>query len=265
MADPDMKIVGIVQARMSSTRLPGKVLKPLAGRPMLERLVERLLEARLIDGIVIATSDQAEDDPIEVLARETGVGCFRGSMTDVLDRYYQAACRFKAGHVVRITGDCPLIDPEIIDAVLEVHLKGGFDYSTNTWVLTYPDGLDTDVMQFSALEQAWLEAQLPSEREHVTPYIRNHPEIFSRGEVEGEHDYSGLRWTVDEPEDYEFVSRIYDLLHPGKPTFGWRDVLSLLEEQPQLNAINTHISRNEGYEKSLKLDQQLQDKKDRGS
>jgi len=258
-------ITGVVQARMSSTRLPGKVLKPLAGRPMLERQVERLQQVGLIDCIVIATSDQADDDPLESLAREMGVEWYRGSMTDVLDRYYQAARRFNASHVVRITGDCPLIDPGITGAVLKVHLDGGFDYSTNTWVLTYPDGLDTDVMRFQTLEQAWREAQLPSEREHVTPYIRNHPELFSRGEVQGEHDYSGLRWTVDEPRDYEFVSKVYEALYPTNPTFGWRDVLSLLEEQPHLNAINTHIIRNEGYEKSLMQDQRFLDERERGS
>ena len=186
-------ILGILQARASSRRLPGKVLKPILGRPMLERQIERLRRARRLDGLVVATSTDAGDDAIDALCRSLGVECFRGSLEDVLDRFYRAVLRHAPQSAVRLTADCPLADPAVIDRLVELHAAGGYDYTSNTLVRTYPDGLDAEVVALPCLEAAWREAALPSEREHVTPFIYNRPQRFrlidKRSRVRGpEHD-----------------------------------------------------------------------------
>lgn len=250
-------ILGILQARVSSTRLPGKVLKPLLGIPMLMRQIERLKKARKIDRLVIATSLEAADDAIESLCIASGIACFRGSLDDVLDRCYKAACTYSPNHVVRLTADCPLTDPALIDDVIDFYLGGGYDYASNSVEATFPDGLDVEVFSFSCLEQAWREAALPSQREHVTPFIHQQPLRFKIGHFKNSSDLSHLRWTVDEPKDFELVSMIYETLYPVNPNFSTQDILHLIKTRPELAHWNTGHQRNEGYSKSRKADLSL--------
>jgi spore coat polysaccharide biosynthesis protein SpsF len=235
-------VIAIVQARMGSTRLPGKVLLDLAGKPMLVRDMERIQRAKNIDDIVIATTKKSEDDKIISLCRDNGWNFFRGRENDVLDRYYQAAREYCAKTVVRITSDCPLIEPMIVDRIIEKFsvMTPKIDYVSNIFpIRTYPRGLDTEVMSFSALERCWKEEANPVSREHVTPYIHRHPDRFRISEVNNELDLSSMRWTVDSPEDMAFACRIYE--HFGDHYFSWTDVLSLLREQPELMEINKDI------------------------
>jgi glutamate-1-semialdehyde 2,1-aminomutase len=253
--EPSMtNILVILQARVSSSRLPGKVLKSILGRPMLARQIERVLQSRRIDQLVIATSTDPSDDDLENLCWQMNVSCFRGSLNDVLDRFYQAAKKWQPQHVVRLTGDCPLIDPEIIDAAVDFYLAGGYDYAANAIQPTFPDGLDVEIFRFSILESAWKESILPSQREHVTPFIHQQPEQFRIGHYRNNVDLSHLRWTVDEPEDFDLVTRIYELLYPLNPEFRMLDVLALLRQRPELTAINQKYERNEGLQKSLNED-----------
>lgn len=250
-----MHVVAIIQARMSSTRLPGKVLMPLAGRPVLDHVVGRLRHCRRLNAIVVATSTDATDDPIEAWCREAGVACWRGSLHDVLDRYHQAAQAHQADAIVRITADCPALDPAIVDEVVEAFVAGGHDFCSLAG--EFPDGLDCSVFAASAIARAHREARLPSEREHVGPYIENHPEWFKLGAL---RKFTGLahhRWTLDEPRDYEFLQAVFTRLHrDDAPPFGAADVLALLEREPELAAINADITRNAGYLKSLQADPQ---------
>ena len=243
---------------MSSSRLPGKTLEPVLGQPMIRRQIERIRDAKRIDRLVVATSTDASDDRLAQVCRTEGIECARGSLADVLDRFYQVALSLSPANVIRLTGDCPLTDPEVLDAVIAFHLDNGFDYSSNTLEPTFPDGLDVEVMRFECLEHAWREARLPSEREHVTPYLYNHRERFRVGSYRGARNFSHMRWTVDEPEDLEFVRRIYAALHPANPSFRMRDVLALLEREPVLAAINSRFERNEGMKKSLAEDRKAQ-------
>jgi spore coat polysaccharide biosynthesis protein SpsF len=243
-------ILGVLQARMSSTRLPGKVLLPLAGAPMLARQIERLQRSGRLERLIVATSAGAEDDPIEAVAGGAGVECYRGSLDDVLDRYYQAAAPHSPEHVVRVTGDCPLADWHIVDRVIDFAVRGGFDYASNTLKPTWPDGLDVEVVTFPALEAAWREADTLLEREHVMPFITRRPNRFHLGSLENETDLSALRWTVDEPRDYEFVSRIYDALYPQNPAFVTADIIRLISRDPDLLELNSGIQRNEGLKKA---------------
>jgi spore coat polysaccharide biosynthesis protein SpsF len=247
-------ILGILQARASSRRLPGKVLKPILGRPMLERQIERLRRARRLDKLVVATSTDASDDPIAALCQSLAVDCFRGSLDDVLDRFYQAARRYAPRAVVRLTGDCPLADPAVIDRLIDMHLTGGFDYTSNVVKRSYPDGLDAEVMEFHCLEAAWREATLPSEREHVTPFIRSQRERYRFGDLMQPQDLSDGRWVVDDPEDFAFVSAIYEALYPANPAFTTADILALLERRPDIAAKMGHAPTNEGYQRSLAAD-----------
>ncbi len=247
-------ILGILQARTSSRRLPGKVLKPILGRPMLERQIERLRRARRLDKLVVATSTDASDDAIAALCRSLSVDCFRGSLDDVLDRFYQAARRYAPRAVVRLTGDCPLADPQVIDQLIDMHLAGGFDYTSNVVRRSYPDGLDTEVMGFHCLETAWREAVLPSEREHVTPFIRSHRERYRFGDLAQAEDLSDRRWVVDDPADFAFISAIYEALYPANPAFTTADILALLERRPDIAARMGHAPTNEGYQRSLAAD-----------
>lgn len=243
------RVVAIIQARMTSTRLPGKVLLPLAGTPVLDHVVTRLQHCKTLHDIVVATSVDAEDDVIARWCEQRGVQCHRGSLQDVLDRYYQAAVRSKADVVVRITADCPAIDPAIVDRVVRGFLAGAYDlYGLGG---EFPDGLDCVVFAMSALARAWREAKLLSEREHVGPYVEKHPEIFRVGAL---HHFRGLshhRWTLDEPRDYEFLSQVFDRLYQPGQVFHAEDVLALLAQEPALMRINQDIIRNEGYLKSL--------------
>jgi spore coat polysaccharide biosynthesis protein SpsF len=227
-------ILGIVQARCGSTRLPGKVLKEILGRPMLARQIERLQRATALDELIVATSTENADSAIEELCKILGLACYRGSHTDVLDRFYRASADRGAEHVVRLTGDCPLSDPELVDRVIRTHLGQSCDYTSNVLERTYPDGLDVEVFRFSCLEQAWREAQLPSQREHVTRFFYENPERFRLGSVRGETDLSGHRWTVDEAEDFRFVAAVYEALYPHNAAFSTADILELLERRPDL-------------------------------
>ncbi|HEY3272827.1 MAG TPA: glycosyltransferase family protein [Methanocella sp.] len=249
-------VVIIVQARMSSTRLPGKVLMDIEGKPMLQHIIERLKTCRNADRIVVATSDSAQDRAIVELAERCGAGSYAGSLEDVLDRYYQAAKKYGADVVVRITADCPVIDPELVDRVIKEYLdhKDSYDYVSLGTPNRYPDGLDTELVSFKALEKAWKEAKLASEREHVMPYIWKNPTIFRIGGVPAENDLSFLRWTVDEDRDLRFIREVYRALYHDGRIFTTADILDLLSERPELLKINQDITRNEGYLKSLRED-----------
>jgi spore coat polysaccharide biosynthesis protein SpsF len=239
-------IVHILQVRLSSARLPGKVLKDILGKPMLERQIERLRRAEALNQLVVATSDRGEDDAIELLCQKLGVDCFRGSLNDVLTRFYQCALKYSPKHVVRLTGDCPLADPAIIDEVVRLHLEGNYDYTSNTNPPTWPDGMDVEVMKYECLAEAYAEAELPSEREHVTLFIYRQPERYRLGSLTQEEDLSALRLTVDEPEDLELVTKIYERLYPQNHDFTLADILALLDKTPALKEVNQRFGRNEG-------------------
>lgn len=247
--------IGIVQARLASTRLPGKTLVDIMGRPMLWHVVSRLRRASHLNDIVIATTTREEDKAIIRLAGESKIKCYAGSEDDVLDRYYQAASTFKADVIVRITADCPLIDPRVVDRVVQRFFAGSFDYVSNTLELTYPDGLDTEVFSFGALEKAWGDARRKSEREHVTPYLWKHPDKFRLANVRNDIDLSHLRWSVDQIEDLQFIREVYGRLYREGELFYMEDVLELLRKYPDLKQINQGIHRNEGYAKSVEVDQ----------
>lgn len=245
-------IVAIIQARMGSTRLPGKVLKDIEGHSMLWHVVSRVRQAETVDKVIVATTENLSDDPVAAFCDQAGILCFRGSEDDVLDRYYQAASWIGAQTVVRITADCPLIDPMVMDRVVRAYLGGEYDYVSNSIERTYPDGLDTEVFSFEALDRAWREAKLMSEREHVTPYIWKNEQLFRQHKVTQEKNLSALRWTVDEPEDLLFVRQIYK--YQAGQIFLMEDVVKLLEEHPEFIGINEGFEINEGYQRSLQDD-----------
>src|SRR4030065_1665440 len=247
-------VLAILQARVSSTRLPGKVLKPILGQPIILRQFERIKRAKKINHFLVATSIDQTDDQLADLCAENGIPCFRGNLEDVLDRFYQAAKPFSPEHVVRLTGDCPLADPQLIDEVISFYRQGDFDYVSNTVEPTYPDGLDVEVFKFECLKQAWEEADLPSQREHVTPFIHQQPAQFKIGCFKNCVDLSFLRWTVDEPLDFELVTKIYEALYPLNSGFTTDDILAFLDDHPELKTLNTHFQRNEGLLKSLMED-----------
>ncbi len=247
-------IVAIVQARMQSSRLPGKVMMKILGKPMLALQLERIVRCQKIDKLVIATSNQQADDPIAELCEALSVACFRGSLHDVLDRYYQAAERYAAKHVVRLTGDCPLTEPAVIDNTIDIHLAEDRDYTSNFHPACFPDGLDIEIFRFEVLKVAWERAKLPSHREHVTAYIYQHPDLFNLGNYIQSPDRSNLRWTVDEAEDFEFVTHIYEALYPEKHDFTCDDILRYCQANPDLFQLNAKYSRNEGMKKSLQED-----------
>lgn len=213
---------------MSSTRLPGKVMKPILGEPMLWRQIERITRATMIDKLVVATSLEPSDDVIADFCRSRNVACFRGALTDVLDRYYQAANVFgPADHIVRLTADCPLTDWNVIDSCVDLHLKEKSDYTSNTIVRTFPDGLDVEVMTFEVLNKAWQEATTPHDREHVTPYIYRSTGRFRLVNLTQERDSSRLRWTVDTPDDFFYVCSVYEALYTRKRCFTTADIVAL--------------------------------------
>ncbi len=240
-----MKIVAIVQARMGSTRLPGKVMMDLLGEPVLVRDVNRLQRSQLLDKIVIATTDLPADDQIVSLCKERGWSYSRGDENDVLDRYYQTAQASNADVIVRITSDCPMIDPEVVDAVIRAFLNlPRVDYVSNTLPpRTFPRGLDTEVMTFEALERAWKDDKDPNLREHVTPYIYRNPDKFQVQGVVNDRDLSLHRWTLDTPEDLAFIRAVYR--HFENDHFSWVNVLEFLDEHPEIMNINREIRQKE--------------------
>ena len=244
-------ILAILQARISSSRLPAKVLLPILNKPMLLHQIERINKSKLIDKLVVATSVNAADNDIKFLCNEHNIDCYRGNLNDVLDRFYNAAKQYNPDVVVRLTGDCPLTDYEIIDNIINCHINGKYDYTSNALNPTYADGLDVEIINIDVLNQAYLEAQLPSEREHVTPFIYKNSERFKLFSYENNIDLSNFRWTVDNKEDFIFITKIYENLYEKNPNFKTADILKLIEEQPDLLQLNKHFRRNEGLEQSL--------------
>ena len=240
---PHMKVVAIIQARMGATRLIGKVLEDMAGQSMLARVVNRTRHTKNLNNLVVATTIQPADDVIVKLCETYCWPYYRGSEEDVLDRYYNAASAFEADIVIRITSDCPLIEPEIIDKLIDEFLiyYPEIDYVSNNLQRTFPRGLDVEVMSFDALKRAWIEDCNPATREHVTPYIWRHPDKFRIRNVANDIDYSFMRWTVDTIEDLNFARKIYD--HFQNDSFNWREVLQLLEMHPEWLEINRHIQQ----------------------
>ena len=243
-------MVAIVQARMSSTRLPGKSMADVCGHPMLWHVVSRVRRAKLVEKVVVATSGAIADDAIASFCDSEGVPCFRGDENDVLDRFYQAAKFYRADALVRITADCPLTDPAVIDKVVACFQEGNYDYVTNAIRYTYPDGLDTEVFSFLALERAWREAREPADREHVTAYFMNGEFRTANVESEVPVEPGSYRWTVDYPSDLEFVRKIYTEFDVDGH-FGLQDVFNLLRERPHLATTQTATISNEGYYRSL--------------
>jgi len=239
-----MKTLAIVQARMGSTRFPNKVMRTVLGVPLIELLLDRLSKSQLIDRIILATSQDIRNQPLVYCVRELGYEVYQGSEDDVLDRYYQVAVQYQPETIVRITGDCPLIDPEVVDRAIVVFQNSDFDYVSNVDPPTYPDGLDTEVFSFAALEKAWQEAQQPREREHVTPFIRESGK-FRLSSIYNTEDCSKKRWTVDEPEDFEVIENVFKNFVPRRD-FSWLEVLELEKNCPELFAANQHFVRNEG-------------------
>jgi len=237
-----MKITAIIQARMGSTRLPGKVLMDLGRQTVLSRVVRRLARASRIDELVVATTGSARDEPIVEACKGLGVLCFRGSEEDVLDRYFLAAEKSEAGAVVRVTSDCPLIDPELVDAVIESFLEQHADFACNVMPRTYPRGLDTEVFTSEALRKAWEVSDQPHQREHVTPLFYERADIFRLATVQGEPDYSRYRWTLDTPEDLKLIRAIYRHFNDND-SFGWREAIALMEASPELVNMNAHIAQ----------------------
>ncbi|CAK0769531.1 spore coat polysaccharide biosynthesis protein SpsF [Gammaproteobacteria bacterium] len=236
------RTVAIIQARLSSSRLPGKVLMDLGGDTLLSRVVRRTARARTLDQSVVATTTDPRDDAIITECARLGVLCLRGAEADVLDRYRDAATATDAQVVVRITADCPLIDPGLIDQVVDAFFHThGADYASNTQFRTWPRGLDVEVFSRAALERAWVEAQEPWQRVHVTPYLYQHPELFRMHAVVAENkDHSDLRWTVDTPEDFALVQTLYRHLG-NRDDFGWQEALTVVEREPELAGLNRHV------------------------
>lgn len=238
------KTLAIVQARMGSTRLPDKVMRSILGKPMIELLLHRLSLACEIDQIILATSSHARNRPLINHVEKLGYLVYQGSEEDVLDRYYQTACLYQADVIVRITGDCPLIDPKLVDQILLTFQSSNVDYLSNVSPHTFPDGLDTEIFSFSALERASNEASQPHEREHVTTYILESNK-FKLGSYTCDENYSAERWTVDEPEDLEVINRVFQHFYP-RLDFHWLEILNLRQQQPQIFIANQHLVRNEG-------------------
>lgn len=237
-----MNIVAIIQARMASARLPGKILTKIEGKTMLEHTTERTALSKYISTVVVATTNTTRDNATAQECNRIGVQCLRGSEEDVLDRYYQAAKQINADVIVRITADCPLIEAEIIDGLITEFIDSKPDYASNIIDRTYPRGLDTEVISMGCLERIWNEATQKHEREHVTPYILDNPDKFTVLSVKGGQDLSHFRWTVDTPEDLLLVQSIYSSLNK-KDGFTWKDVIHLLENNAEMYKINVHVKQ----------------------
>jgi spore coat polysaccharide biosynthesis protein SpsF len=248
------KVLTIIQARKSSTRLPSKVLLDLEGKSVLEHVIFRLQRCKLAGELIVATTVNREDLQIVKRCAEIGIGVYCGCEEDPLERYYQAAGLFGGSHIIRIKADCPLIDPEIVDDAIRLHLESGADYTGNTLKRTYPIGQDVEILTYATLKRVWQNASLFSEREHITLYIPKHPDIFNIEHLEYAENLSGKRWTMDYPEDYELIRVIFKNLYPKDPAFGMRDVLDFLSRNPTLESLNSHISNDVGVQKSMHND-----------
>jgi spore coat polysaccharide biosynthesis protein SpsF len=247
--------VAMIQARMGSTRLPGKVLKPILGRPMLWHIVQRVKAVGSLTDVVVVTSEHEQDQAIRDFCRSETISVFSGSESDVLDRFYQAAAVYAADPIVRVTGDCPLVDPVLIERVLKIFSTGSWDHvsvATGAGALylnrgRFPDGLDAECFSFAALQRAWNAAAAPSDREHVTPYIWRVPERFRCHLVTADQDFSELRWTVDHEEDFLMITRIYEALYREERPFQFGEVIDYLRNRPELALMNRARIGGEGY------------------
>ena len=247
-------ILGIIQVRFSSKRFPGKALREINGRPLLSYLNERAHFSRYTDKVVISTADNEANLPIIKFARENGIDYFAGSEQDLVDRLYRTALKFGADAIVRLTGDCPLVDPRVIDKILRFYLDNAdrYDYVSNTLKPTYPDGLDVEVIPTATLKKMWSEVADPFWREWLNSYIMENPEQYRAANLENDTDLSELRWTVDYEEDFIFVTNVFNRLYGWKKDFSMEDILALLRKEPQLCGINSMHARNEAYHKARK-------------
>jgi spore coat polysaccharide biosynthesis protein SpsF len=248
-----MRIIAVTQARLGSTRLPGKVMKKIGDSTLLELHIQRILKSKRIDQLVVATTTNPEDSVITEIANKCNVPFYCGSVDDVLDRFYQSLKGLKPDYVVRLTSDCPLIDADLIDKVIDYAMKQKLDYCSNTFESKYPDGQDIEVFKYSALERAWQEAKLLSEREHVTPYIWKNStykegSLFTSNNFCEEYEYGHLRMTVDEKADFDVISRIIEKLGKEKT---WLEYAQYLDQNNEIKKVNQDIERNEGYTKSV--------------
>ena len=247
------KATVIIQARTQSTRLPNKVLALINDNPLIWYIIERLKSCETIEQIILATSNREEDKKLIEIANDCKILSFVGDENDVLSRFYQAALKFNADPIIRITGDCPLVDPYLLDKMLGFYLENGYDFVSNTIIPTYPDGLDIEIFSFKSLRKTFNEAKLKSEKEHVTPYIWKNPGIFQLYNYRNKEELSNYRWTVDEQLDLELIRQIYSNFKP-KIIFSFQDVIEMGKLNPQIFKINEKINRNEGYLKSIKED-----------
>lgn len=250
--DVSRKITAVLQGRMGSTRLPGKVMMPLRGRPMIQCVFDRLRQCECVDDIIIATSILSEDDIIAEHFISQSVKVFRGSPEDPLDRYYNAAKHHQTKHVMRAMADCPFIDPNLIDQLAKFYFSAGYDFCH--LVGEFPSGLDTTMFTFKCLEKTWKEANKRSEREHITSYVTNNPNLFKIGSFQPLNGLYHHRWVVDHPEDYEFAKAVYLGLEKLGDQFGWKDIIKFLEQRSEVFALNSKIKRDEGYLKSVAKD-----------
>jgi len=247
----EKKITVMIQVRSSSTRLPKKALKKIEGKPIIWHMINRVKKIKSVEQIILITTQKKEDRIFLKIAKENGILAFQGSEHDVLDRHYQCAIQYDADPILRITSDCPLIDPLLVEKMLQIFLKNNYDYVTNREPPTFPDGLDTEIIAFSALKKTTKYAKMSSEREHVTSYITKNSNKFKIFNYRNKKDLSHLRWTVDEKRDLDFVKKIYFQMKP-KTLFSTNTVLKILAKEPSLLRINQGIIRNEGHAKSLK-------------
>lgn len=249
-------VSAMIQARMSSTRLPGKVLRQINGRPMLAYMVERVKAACNVDNVVLVTSIDSSDDAIVELCKKNDILYYRGSLDDLIDRYYQAAKKFGVDIIVRLTGDCPLVDPRIIDDMVNIYKNATYDYIANTippkW--TVPEGMDVEIFSFKNLERAWSEAKKPSEREHVTFYFWHNPQLFSVYRYNLKQDFSQYRLTVDYPEDFEAVKAVFTNLYHVNHLFTMEDIVNFLKNNPNIYKMNKDIASNQGWQTAFEKD-----------
>ncbi|MCB9362534.1 glycosyltransferase family protein [Candidatus Woesearchaeota archaeon] len=246
------KKVLIIQARMGSTRLPGKMMLDVGGIPLIERVIHQAKACKSVDLVVLATGDGDANDVLCEKAKQLDTRCFRGNESDVLDRFYKAAEKYGADIIIRVTGDCPFLQPSIVNEVVESLIAQDVDYACNTQPPTYPDGIDVEVMKFSALRRAWTEAKLPSDREHVTPFIWKRRDLFTLHNVAGDSDLSNIRLTIDEPNDLFVANAIMQYSSEKFPNLA--TIMSIIKKHPEVLDRNRGLERNEGYRKSLEED-----------
>ena len=247
----NQKILSIIQARTDSSRLSNKVFADISGKPLIERVVDRIKQSQYIDNIIIATSVSDLDISILKWCNENKILCYRGSENNVLERFYKCAEIYRGDIILRITADDPFKDPDIIDYAIKLLLEEGFDYVSNTITPTFPEVIDVEVFTFSALKKAFYAAKLPSEKEHVTPYIWKNKKLFSIHNFENIENLSKHRWTIDYSEDLDFARAVYNFFKDKKGVFSMQEILSLLKQYPELNNMQKKVLRNEGYIKSI--------------